>query len=186
MQSLAVLIDARLRDALAACGGDVVIEVTVRTARPAHGVDALEGLDLSALARRPWAGRAPAGHDFPALKRRAQVDALDAAGVGNGVKSITRWFAANWHPSLARLWGPHDNPATVKRWRTAGRRERAVHTGQEAVTVDGHSEEASLVGALPSITPAGEPRTRRHLSPKVLPAFPEVDRLRHDCGEGER
>lgn len=187
MQSLALRIDARLRDALAACGGDVVIEVSVRNARHSQGGDALDALELSAEARRPWTVTVPAGHDFQALKRRAQVAALDMAGVANGSKAISRWFAANWHPSLSRIWGPHDHPATVKRWRSESRRERASNPEQVAVTADdGHDEEASSVDAFASIAPGGEARTRPHPSSENPPAFLEPEHLDRDSHLGQR
>ena len=56
--------------------------------------------------------------DPKARKMLAQCEVLDDHGVPNGVKAIGLALADHWTPELREKYGEHDNPHTIKRWRT--------------------------------------------------------------------
>lgn len=58
-------------------------------------------------------------------RMRVELEMLDAAGVRNGSKAIWFWLDANWSDDLRMRFGDFDDPATIKRWRTAQRRLRS-------------------------------------------------------------
>lgn len=51
-----------------------------------------------------------------------ELSLLDGAGVRNGEKSIAIFLHAVWDEDLRRRYGDHDEPATIRRWRTAQRK----------------------------------------------------------------
>jgi hypothetical protein len=55
-------------------------------------------------------------------RRRILLDMMDAAGIRNGVKSIAIFLHAVWDEDLRRRYGDHDEPATIRKWRTARRK----------------------------------------------------------------
>lgn len=63
-----------------------------------------------------------AGEDLPldpaAAKMMAQVVFCDENGVPNGIKAMKKAFATGWKGDLEEKFGPHDNLATIKRWRS--------------------------------------------------------------------
>lgn len=63
-----------------------------------------------------------AGEDLPlepeAAKMMAQVVFCDENGVPNGIKAMEKAFASGWPGELQDKFGPHDNLATIKRWRS--------------------------------------------------------------------
>ncbi len=63
-----------------------------------------------------------AGEDLPldpaAAKMMAQVVLLDEKGVPNGIKAMAKALAEHWPGEFEDKFGPHDKPATIKRWRT--------------------------------------------------------------------
>ncbi len=50
-------------------------------------------------------------------KTMKQVELLDENGIKNGVKAITEGLSRLWTAELEAEYGPHDNPATIRRWR---------------------------------------------------------------------
>jgi|TARA_Y100000815_G_scaffold243476_1_gene241027 hypothetical protein len=46
-----------------------------------------------------------------------QCSLLDQLGVPNGTKAISIALVAHWSDEHRRLYGEHDNPCTIKRWR---------------------------------------------------------------------
>lgn len=63
-----------------------------------------------------------AGEDLPldphAAKALAQVLLLDEKGVPNGILAMQTALAKHWPGELEEKFGPHDSPATIKRWRS--------------------------------------------------------------------
>ena len=60
----------------------------------------------------------------------AEVGLLEAAGVRNGEKAIAIFMHAVWDDDLRRRFGDHDEPATIRKWRTA-RRKALKEAGQQ-------------------------------------------------------
>lgn len=54
----------------------------------------------------------------------AQIDMLDRDRVSNGTKAIWVWMRANWDDDMIARYGPHHDPATLKRLRTSIARAR--------------------------------------------------------------
>jgi len=50
------------------------------------------------------------------------IGILKAAKVRNGEKAIWLHLNAVWNDDLLRKYGPFDDPATIRRWRTAHRK----------------------------------------------------------------
>lgn len=63
---------------------------------------------------------APAGDDEIG-RMEAEIALLDGAKVRNGEKSIWLHLSAVWSEDLLRRFGPFDDPATIRRWRTTRR-----------------------------------------------------------------
>lgn len=68
----------------------------------------------------------PAGHGDPdpssSQRMRTQIAMLDAAEVPQGEKSIFIHLATHWTQDLEARFGPFDDAAKIRRWRTALRR----------------------------------------------------------------
>lgn len=80
-----------------------------------------------------------AGHVRPARRPRAfsktkrmaaQIDMLEAANVPMGDKAIWIHLTAHWTPAHEAMFGPHDEPWKIRRWRTALHRSRAQTDGE--------------------------------------------------------
>lgn len=77
----------------------------------------------------------PDGREQPdparaAMERKAaHCDLLDALGVPNGTKAIAIALHSEWKDLHRERFGEAAKPATVKRWRTARRRNTPVLTG---------------------------------------------------------
>ena len=56
--------------------------------------------------------------DPKARKMLLQCEILDDCGVPNGSKAIGIALANHWTPELRERYGEHDNPHTIKRWRS--------------------------------------------------------------------
>lgn len=69
-------------------------------------------------AEAEWDGSDCDQLDPKARKRKVQCDLLDAKGVPNGIKAISLTLADHWTPDLREKFGEHDNPHTIKRWRS--------------------------------------------------------------------
>lgn len=52
----------------------------------------------------------------------AEFGLLEAAGVPNGEKAIAIFMHAVWDDDLRQQYGDHDEPATIRKWRTARRK----------------------------------------------------------------
>ena len=65
--------------------------------------------------------------DKDVRKSQAECEVLDTNGVKNGVTAIKAGLAKYWTEELRAQFGEHDNPHTIKRWRsergTAGNRQ---------------------------------------------------------------
>ena len=90
--------------------------------------DSAIGLPLrSRIAEMTAAGRvrcvpSPAAPDRAPSGLVAQIDMLDRAKVPNGAKAIAIFLHRNWTADMRERYGDHDDPATLKRWRTVARR----------------------------------------------------------------
>lgn len=69
----------------------------------------------------------PAGR---ARRMDVQCGLLDRLGVPNGTKAISIALVAHWSDDHRRLYGEHDNPNTIKRWRIE--RSRPARHGSSA------------------------------------------------------
>lgn len=69
--------------------------------------DAMAAVDAAAIARE---------------RMEAELQILEASRVPNGTKAIAIHLHANWTPELRARLGDFDDPASIKRWRTAVRR----------------------------------------------------------------
>jgi transposase InsO family protein len=56
--------------------------------------------------------------DPKARKMLVQCQILDDHGIKNGVKAIALGLTDHWTPELRDKFGEHDNPHTIKRWRS--------------------------------------------------------------------
>lgn len=65
-------------------------------------------------------------------RMRTELTMLDAARVPNGAKAIAIHLHRSWTPDLVARFGPHDDPATIRRWRTQGRRDGGPTTSDAA------------------------------------------------------
>ncbi len=55
-------------------------------------------------------------------RRLILMDMMDAAGIRNGEKAIAIFLHAVWDEDLRQRYGNHDDPATIRKWRTARRK----------------------------------------------------------------
>lgn len=85
------------------------------------GIQQATGLEIAAKMSEP-AGRA--------RRMDVQCGLLDRLGVPNGTKAISIALAAHWSDDHRRLYGEHDNPNTIKRWRIE--RSRPARHGDSA------------------------------------------------------
>jgi hypothetical protein len=60
--------------------------------------------------------------DCGVARMEIELALLDGAGVRNGEKAIWLHLNAVWGEDLRRRYGPFDDPATIRRWRTAHRK----------------------------------------------------------------
>lgn len=56
--------------------------------------------------------------DPKSRKMWVQCTLLDDLGIPNGVKAMTTALTDHWTPELKEKFGEHDNPHTIKRWRS--------------------------------------------------------------------
>ena len=84
----------------------------------------------SGRAEIPAPAERTTGADLERL--RTELTMLDAAGVPNGVKAIAIHLHRSWTPDLIARFGPHDEPATIRRWRTEARRPVAAEASRGA------------------------------------------------------
>ena len=67
-------------------------------------------------------------------RMEAEIALLDGARVKNGDKAIWLHLSAVWTEDLRRRYGPFDDPATIRRWRTA--RCKAAKAAETMVNTD--------------------------------------------------
>jgi len=65
-----------------------------------------------------WDSRDCDALDPKSRKRLVQCTLLDDLGVPNGVKAMSAALNDYWTPALQEKFGEHDNPHTIKRWRS--------------------------------------------------------------------
>ncbi len=64
-------------------------------------------------------------------RMEVELALLNGAGVRNGEKSIWLHLNAVWGEDLRRRYGDFDDPATIRRWRTAHRKAAKASERQE-------------------------------------------------------
>lgn len=108
---------------------DMSIDGQLRVVEPPPAISArliarMTDWDYHAIVGRKNGDGSPAkrvaGEALPlepdAAKMLAQVLVLDENGAKSGVLSIRRTLAEHWPGEMEDKFGPHDNPATIRRW----------------------------------------------------------------------
>lgn len=67
-------------------------------------------------------------------RMETEIELLDAAKVRNGTKAIWLFLHGAWTEELRQRYGPFDDPATIRRWRTE--RRKAARAAEAMVRSD--------------------------------------------------
>lgn len=113
-------------------GTHKVEEVALRRADADGSIELELRLADMRLQSPPAATDSPKDRTGRANRMIATCELLDCLNVPNGIKAIAIALNKHWSDDLRRIYGDHDSPSTVKRWRIErSRPPRRVDQSQE-------------------------------------------------------